>query len=113
MGREVRERRLEERLPGGGNRPPLPELVRLLLGERVAESVAELLLRERDGTVSVRGIAQCDRRDTQRGRRQEQHAFRRCWVDRHRGRCGAVGQETLRDQSPKGMADDDRLATEL
>src|SRR5919204_3625974 len=106
MGREVRERRLEERLPGGGNRPPLPELVRLLLGERVAESVAELLLRKRDGTVFVRGIAQCDRGDTQRGRRREQHAFRRRWVDRHRARRGAVREETLRDQPAEGMADD-------
>jgi hypothetical protein len=63
---EVGGRGLEQRLPRRWDRPALEEILRLLLGDSVAEAVAELLLGQRDRTRAVRRVAQRRRRDPER-----------------------------------------------
>src|SRR4029450_5775478 len=51
---------LEQRLPGGRDRPAVVKVVRLLLGEGIAEAVAELLPGQRDAALPIGRILQRD-----------------------------------------------------
>ena len=105
---EVRGRGLEQRLAGRGDRPPLVQLGGLLGGQRVPETVVELLRGQRDRLVPVRRVAQRDRGDPQRRRGQIEHALDRRRVDRYsRGR-EVLAQQPLDNQAAEGVADHDR-----
>src|SRR6478672_12351138 len=103
---EVRGRRLEERCTGRRDRERLVELLRFLLADRVGERVAELLVRERHGTMAVGRVAEDGERRTECGDREGQHTAERSGIardGRHRAR---ASRENLREQATERVPDD-------
>lgn len=112
LGVEVREGALEQHAGGAGDVVPVVDLLRLLLGQRVGEGVAELLRRERHGFVAVEGIPEHGPRRPQRRQRQPQHPLDGPRVDRDARRAHPAVQQQLREGAAEGVPHDDRRLVE-
>jgi hypothetical protein len=78
-----------------------------------SRALANLLVRERHGSMAVRGVLQHGRSRSQRGDRKRQHAPERCRRDGHGdGREPTTGQD-LRQQPAEAVADHRGFAFEL
>jgi hypothetical protein len=96
---EVRDRGLEERPARSRDRIPVEQFPGLVLGQRIAEAVAELLPRERYRPLLVARLGQHREPGTDLGERQRPDPLDLARVDRDRRRGRALGQQLLRDEA--------------
>src|SRR5439155_23852557 len=96
-----------------GDRVALPDLLRLVLAQRVPEGVVELLRGQCDGLMTVQGALEDRPARLERRKRELEHTFDGRRVDRDTGCTEAAVEQDLREGPAEGVAHDDRRAVEI